>query len=52
MSFKFQILSGMSKILKECWHHNPNVRLTVLRVKKSVMKLVEEDPSITIDLEA
>ena len=33
------ILVVLSKIMQECWHSNPAVRLTALRVKKSLNKL-------------
>lgn len=33
------ILVILSKIMQECWHHNPAVRLTSLRVKKTLFKL-------------
>lgn len=30
---------GLYKIMSECWHHNPAVRLTALRVRKSLTRL-------------
>ncbi|XP_057321180.1 bone morphogenetic protein receptor type-1B [Microplitis mediator] len=33
------VLSALSKVMTECWHGNPAVRLTALRVKKSLSKL-------------
>lgn len=42
-----QILATLSKIMQECWHHNPAVRLTSLRVKKSLSKL---DPETKINM--
>ncbi|XP_077283276.1 type I BMP receptor saxophone [Arctopsyche grandis] len=33
------ILSGMGKLMRECWHQNPSVRLPILRVKKNLVKL-------------
>lgn len=33
------ILFALSKVMTECWHRNPAVRLTALRVKKSISKL-------------
>ncbi|XP_020281388.1 bone morphogenetic protein receptor type-1B isoform X2 [Pseudomyrmex gracilis] len=33
------ILYALSKIMSECWHVNPLVRLTALRVKKTLSKL-------------
>ncbi|XP_026467222.1 activin receptor type-1 [Ctenocephalides felis] len=42
-------LSGMAKLMKECWHHNPSVRLPVLRVQKTLLKLAQADPEIRLD---
>ncbi|XP_015513126.1 bone morphogenetic protein receptor type-1B [Neodiprion pinetum] len=33
------VLFALSKVMTECWHRNPAVRLTALRVKKSISKL-------------
>ncbi|XP_074107496.1 serine/threonine receptor kinase thickveins isoform X2 [Cotesia typhae] len=33
------VLFALSKVMTECWHGNPAVRLTALRVKKSLSKL-------------
>lgn len=33
-----ELLQVMAKIMQECWHSNPSVRLTALRVKKSLGK--------------
>lgn len=33
------MLSGLAKVLRECWHKNPHVRLPALRVKKTLVKL-------------
>ncbi|XP_039948987.1 bone morphogenetic protein receptor type-1B isoform X1 [Bactrocera tryoni] len=33
------VLATMSKIMQECWHPNPTVRLTALRVKKTLGRL-------------
>jgi bone morphogenetic protein receptor type-1B len=41
------ILAVLSKIMQECWHANPNCRLTALRVKKSLNKL---DKDVKINL--
>lgn len=40
------LLNGMSKLMKECWHHNPNVRLPALRIKKSLFKLVTSNENL------
>ncbi|KAK6629834.1 hypothetical protein RUM43_003654 [Polyplax serrata] len=34
-----EVLRTLSKIMQECWHANPPVRLTALRVKKTLSKL-------------
>lgn len=31
----------MSKLTKECWNANPSARLTALRVKKTLSKLMD-----------
>ncbi|KAI4456064.1 transforming growth factor-beta receptor type i and ii [Holotrichia oblita] len=36
------VLLTMSKIMQECWHSNPAVRLTSLRVKKTLSKLASD----------
>ncbi|XP_051172434.1 bone morphogenetic protein receptor type-1B-like [Leptopilina boulardi] len=33
------ILSNLGKLMAECWNNNPHVRLTALRVKKTISKL-------------
>ncbi|EDW57262.1 bone morphogenetic protein receptor type-1B [Drosophila virilis] len=33
------VLATVSKIMQECWHPNPTVRLTALRVKKTLGRL-------------
>ncbi|CAH0551587.1 unnamed protein product [Brassicogethes aeneus] len=43
------ILSGMAKLMRECWHQNPNVRLPALRIKKTLLKLVNGDTTINIE---
>lgn len=44
-------LIGMAKLMKECWHHNPNVRLPALRIKKTLVKLASSDVHIHIHLD-
>ncbi|CAD7079997.1 unnamed protein product [Hermetia illucens] len=34
-----EVLATLAKIMQECWHPNPTVRLTSLRVKKTLKKL-------------
>ncbi|KAJ8318146.1 hypothetical protein KUTeg_003237 [Tegillarca granosa] len=36
-----QYLNMMSKLMAECWSHNPAARLTALRVKKTLSKMNE-----------
>lgn len=42
------LLNGMSKLMKECWHNNPNVRLPALRIKKSLFKLASSDENFKL----
>ncbi|CAH1793817.1 unnamed protein product [Owenia fusiformis] len=32
---------SMTKLMTECWHHTPAARLTALRVKKTLFKMIE-----------
>lgn len=41
------VLQTIAKVMQECWHTNPAVRLTALRVKKTLSKL-DSDTSIKI----
>ncbi|KAF5307599.1 hypothetical protein FQR65_LT06755 [Abscondita terminalis] len=43
------ILSGMTKLMRECWHQNANVRLPVLRVKKTLLKLASVDSTMNFE---
>lgn len=43
-----QLLSGMSRLMRECWHHNPNVRLPALRIKKSLFRLASSDETFKL----
>ncbi|XP_056111602.1 bone morphogenetic protein receptor, type IAb [Rhinichthys klamathensis goyatoka] len=36
-----ECLRAMLKLMSECWAHNPSSRLTALRVKKTLAKMVE-----------
>lgn len=47
----FQTLTGMAKLMKECWHQKPCVRLSALRVKKTLAKLTQSDFHIHLDVE-
>lgn len=42
-----EVLQTLAKVMQECWHSNPCVRLTALRVKKTLSKL-DTDTSIKI----
>lgn len=42
---KEEILATLSSIMQECWHQNPAVRLTALRVKKTLMRVQEYSPN-------
>ncbi|KAL4717832.1 hypothetical protein ACJJTC_000981 [Scirpophaga incertulas] len=33
------VLAGLSKVMKECWYHNPAARLTALRIKKTLAQV-------------
>lgn len=39
----------MTKLMRECWHQNPNVRLPALRIKKTLLKLAGADSSISLE---
>ncbi|XP_017781722.1 PREDICTED: activin receptor type-1 [Nicrophorus vespilloides] len=43
------ILNGLAKVMKECWHQNPNVRLPALRVKKTLLKLVNKEYIVNLE---
>ncbi|KAF5294422.1 hypothetical protein FQA39_LY13407 [Lamprigera yunnana] len=43
------ILSGMAKLMRECWHQNANVRLPALRIKKTLLKLANGDSTINLE---
>ncbi|XP_026465457.1 LOW QUALITY PROTEIN: bone morphogenetic protein receptor type-1B-like [Ctenocephalides felis] len=42
-----ETLRAISKVMQECWHHNPAVRLTAMRVKKTLAR-VQIDAGIKI----
>jgi len=39
-----QVLWSVSQIITECWHSNPEVRLTALRVKKNLNRAISNSP--------
>ena len=46
-----QVLSGLAKVMKECWHDDSNVRLPALRIKKSLLKIAADDPKLGMSLD-
>ncbi|KAK0157927.1 hypothetical protein PV328_011612 [Microctonus aethiopoides] len=44
-------LSGMGKLMRECWHGKPAARLPILRVKKTLIKLATNDSRIHLSLD-
>lgn len=42
-----QVLDGLAKLIRECWHKNANVRLPALRVKKTIQKLASTSTKMT-----
>ena len=36
-----QTLQSIAKLMRECWYHNPAARLTMLRIKKTLAKMIE-----------
>ncbi|XP_022241418.1 TGF-beta receptor type-1-like isoform X1 [Limulus polyphemus] len=38
-----EALRVMSRIMKECWYHNPAARLTALRIKKTIANLKAQE---------
>jgi len=46
-----KILSGLAKVMRECWHEDGNVRLPALRIKKSLLRLASSDPKLGMSLE-
>jgi len=41
-----QLLESLCRLMKECWHAKPSARLTMLRVKKSVSKLLKDTAAV------
>ncbi|XP_034936995.1 activin receptor type-1-like [Chelonus insularis] len=44
-------LSGMGKLMRECWHSKPAARLPILRVKKTLIKLAANDSRVHLTLD-
>jgi TGF-beta receptor type-1 len=38
-----EVLRVMSQLMKECWYHSPAARLSALRIKKTLHKLVTQE---------
>lgn len=47
---KFQTLTSMAKLMKECWYQNPSARLTALRIKKTLTKIDNSLDKIKTDI--
>lgn len=43
------LLTGMSKLMRECWHKNSNVRLPALCIKKTLLKLAASDETVKLN---
>ncbi|XP_018024616.1 activin receptor type-1 isoform X2 [Hyalella azteca] len=41
-----QLVWGVADVARECWHANASVRLSALRVKKTILKLAERHHSL------
>ena len=37
-----QLMESLCRLMKECWHAKPTARLTMLRVKKTLSKLLRD----------
>merc|ERR1740123_2240946 len=46
-----KILSGLAKLMSECWHEDGHVRHPALRIKKTLMKLAASDNKLGMSLE-
>ncbi|XP_011310349.1 activin receptor type-1 [Fopius arisanus] len=44
-------LTGMGKLMRECWHGKPAARLPILRVKKTLIKLAANDTRVHLPLD-
>jgi len=43
-----KVLSGLGKLMRECWHENFDVRLPALRIKKSLLKIAQLEPKLGV----
>ncbi|KAL7648210.1 UNVERIFIED_CONTAM: hypothetical protein RMT77_000113 [Armadillidium vulgare] len=39
-----KVLHSLERLLNECWHQNPDVRLSTLRIKKNLLKITFDTP--------
>jgi len=44
-----QLMESLGRLMKECWHAKPTARLTMLRVKKSLSKLLKSTVTAVSD---
>lgn len=44
-----QVLTEMTKLMKECWHNSPSVRPTALRLKKKLQKIAASDVDVKMN---
>ena len=47
----WQILTQVSKLMRESWYQNPAARLTMLRVKKTLAKMIESQDKTALLIE-
>lgn len=52
LPFPQQLLNGMSKMIRECWHPQANVRLPALRIKKTLQKLAATVDDVKTNLDS
>ncbi|XP_014221815.1 activin receptor type-1-like [Trichogramma pretiosum] len=43
-----QSLSGMARLIRECWYQRAAARLPILRIKKTLVKLATSDPDVDL----
>lgn len=44
-------LAGIGKLMRECWHAKPAARLSILRVKKTLVKLAASDSRVHLQFD-
>jgi len=45
-----KVLSGLGRLMRDCWHENSSVRLPALRIKKSLMKIAQLEPKLGLEM--